>query len=217
MLVVLKVSTDLLLGLATTAALGGGLGAALLVVLLGRHLRSTEASQQRSVHSAPPEAMECGELWLGSTPEQGQARGAATLVRDWTAPSLGQHVAQVPEASGAARSSGSVSAAEPGPKPAVCRQDHQAGRPPHRLRRPAVAMDAGLTLANAGDERAKQHGTPRSKLVTILQIPLLQIPLFSKFPPPPPPPPPPYDVGMCRRTPARLGPDDTSASREQKR
>ena len=97
----------------------------------------------------------------------------------------GQHVAQVPEASGAARSSGSVSAAEPGPKPAVCRQDHQAGRPPHRLRRPAVAMDAGLTLANAGDERAKQHGTTRSKLVTILQIPLLQIPLFSKFTPPP--------------------------------
>ena len=214
MLVVLKVSTDLLLGLATTAALGGGLGAALLVVLLGRHLRSTEASQQRSVHSAPPEAMECGELWLGSTPEQGQARGAATLVRDWTAPSLGQHVAQVPEASGAARSSGSVSAAEPGPKPAVCRQDHQAGRPPHRLRRPAVAMDAGSPwrmLVTRGSET-----TRNSRVRNLL---LFSKFLYSKFLYSRNPPPPPYDVGiLCvdvHRLVYGLGPDDTSATREQ--
>ena len=87
-------------------------------------------SQQRSVHSAPTEAMECGELWLGSIPRQRQARGAATLSRKWAAPSLGQHVARLPEwRLGLHAAAGLPRPPEPRPKPAVCRQGHQAGRP----------------------------------------------------------------------------------------
>ena len=123
-----KVHTDLLLGLATaTAALGRGL--ALLVVLLGRHPAQPQGEPTALSPQHTAGSNDVCELWLGSTPRQGQPRGASTLVRQGqSAQALRQRVAQVPEgrlglhaAAGLSRLSGRLLSRE------MCGQVRQAG------------------------------------------------------------------------------------------